>query len=261
MNRILLNGFYVTHLIVGQFLGLGDVDQRPQHFRKLHLIYHPIPVVVAHIENNAQLLVGGSFREQNNGVEKLLEGYPPVPVLIHDVEHPSHKHLVGFHPQRPSELLLGERGPHHNLRNVVGLGLRNALLAGLQFEGQSVGLPEEVLEPLLATLIRLGVCQHLLLESMQDLQLLGVLPQQHLQFVHELLPRSLRVELKHQVVIFGHPEQHHGLLPGVLRHFDREGVDALQGHRAQLFSLSVDCANFFLRPKLHFHQPLVILKK
>lgn len=44
--------------VVGQRVGFCDFDQRTQHFRELSFVNHAVAVVVAHVENDAQFVVG-----------------------------------------------------------------------------------------------------------------------------------------------------------------------------------------------------------
>ena len=48
----------LSDAVVGQRVCFCDFDQRTQHFRKLSLVNHAVAVIVAHVENDAQFIVG-----------------------------------------------------------------------------------------------------------------------------------------------------------------------------------------------------------
>ena len=54
------------------------------------------------------------LREENNGVEELLEGDPSVSIPVDNVEHLEHEDVLLAHAQRGGEFLLGQSRPHHH---------------------------------------------------------------------------------------------------------------------------------------------------
>ena len=94
------------HLVVVQtVVGAGDFDQRAQHFRQFDLVDDSVPVVVAHVENDAQLVFRFSLGEEDDRVQKLLERNAAVAVLVDDVEHHFDEDVVAFHAQRVGEFV------------------------------------------------------------------------------------------------------------------------------------------------------------
>ena len=53
-------------MTLGQSLGLGDVDQRVEQLWQLALVDVAVAVVVAHVEDDAQLVVGAALLEWDN---------------------------------------------------------------------------------------------------------------------------------------------------------------------------------------------------
>ena len=87
--------------------------ERAQHLRQFLLVNHPVAVVVAHVEDDPQLVLGLAAREQQHGVEELLEGYATVAVLVNDVEHLGDEDRVVLHAQSAGELAFRQGRAHH----------------------------------------------------------------------------------------------------------------------------------------------------
>ena len=117
--------------------------------------------------------------------------------------------------------------------------LQLALLPGLEAEGEAVGLAEEVVQPRLASLLGLGVGEHLVAERWHRLQPLLVALEERLELGQQLLPLVDIAELQHEVVVVGDSYQHHGLLAAVLGHLAHKVLHPLHTHAAQLLPLSV----------------------
>ena len=248
----------LRHLVVAEaVVGARDLDQRAQHLAQLHLVDDAVAVVVAHVEDDAQLVLRLALGKEHHRVEELLERDAPVAVLVDDVEHHLHEDVVALHAQRVGELVARQRRPHHH-DDVTGDVLQLALLARLQAERQRVGLAEKVFQSLLSPLARLGIGQHLFAVRRQLFQVLLVAGEERLQFVQEALARRRRVKLEHQVVVARHAHQKHRLLARVLRHLHRQHVHRLELDLAQLLALAVHRVERLVGPELDFDQSLVV---
>ena len=60
-------------VLLGELLGLGDVDERVEELRELCLVDGAVLVVVAHVEDDAQLVVRPTLREEHDRVQELLQ--------------------------------------------------------------------------------------------------------------------------------------------------------------------------------------------
>ena len=81
---------------------------------QLVLLDELVLVGVAHVEYDPELVVRAARRrEEDDGVEKLLEGDHPVAVLVDDPEHLAHEHVARPHPHRARELVPRQGSPHH----------------------------------------------------------------------------------------------------------------------------------------------------
>ena len=60
-------------VLLGELLGLGDVDERVEELGELCLVDGAVLVVVAHVEDDAQLVVRPTLREEHDRVQELLQ--------------------------------------------------------------------------------------------------------------------------------------------------------------------------------------------
>ena len=175
----------LRHLDITQtVVGPGNLHQGPQHLRQFALIDDAVAIVVAHVEDDPQLVFGASFGEEDDRIEKLLERDATVAVLIDDVEHHFHENVVAFHAQGAGEFVARKRRSHDH-DDVTGHVFQLALLARFQAERQGVGLAEEVFQSLFAALARLGIGEHLLAVGGDLFQLLLVTREEVFQFVQK----------------------------------------------------------------------------
>ena len=163
-----------------------------------------------------------------------------------------------MHPEGVGELLLRQGGPHHH-DHVAGHFLELTLFAGLQAEGERVGLAEKVLQPQLALLLGLGIHEHMVAEARHRLQALLVALQKVLQLGQELLPLGDIAELEDEVVVFQDANHDHRLAVGVLGHLDNQGFDVLDADRAELLALAVEQVEGLVGAELDLDRPAAVL--
>lgn len=247
----------VHHLHLAHRVRLGNVHQRSHHLHQLLLIDHPVPIVVAHVEDDPQLIVGLAPGEQHHSVEELLEANTPIVVLVHAVEHLLHKQRVRLHAEGLGELLLRKRGAHHHDHIVAHLFVASAF-TGLQAKGERIGFTEKVLQPLLAFLLRLGVRQHHVSVGVYDLQSFLVIEQKLLKHHQEFFTRRHAIELQHQVVVSRRANEHHGLAR-LLGHLHQQGGRVGNVNLAQRLALPVDGRNRLVGSNLGLYVSLMIL--
>ncbi|KAJ8868063.1 hypothetical protein PR048_031872 [Dryococelus australis] len=64
--------YQLGHVVVGETGGACDLHQRAQHLRQLSFVDAAVAVVVAHVEDDAQLVLSATAREQHHRVQELL---------------------------------------------------------------------------------------------------------------------------------------------------------------------------------------------
>ena len=64
----------LRNLSIRKTCGTSDFNQRTEHFREFSLVYNTVPIIIAHIENNAKFVFCFAPGEQYNGVQKFLRG-------------------------------------------------------------------------------------------------------------------------------------------------------------------------------------------
>lgn len=60
-------------VIIREARGTGYFYERPQHLRQLFLVDHAVAILIAHVKDDSQLVLGFAAREQQDRVQEFLE--------------------------------------------------------------------------------------------------------------------------------------------------------------------------------------------